>query len=74
MKPKTLIHSGSHCHIYHNAISQTEEYLSRIPEDNFIPSPKLTIKKKNSIYDYTIEDFELLNYNPLPTIKMEIAV
>lgn len=71
MKPKTLYHSGSHCHVYKNALDQTKEYLSR---ENPPPSPILKLNKKPSIYDYTVEDFELVDYQPLERIKFPIAV
>jgi len=71
MVPGTLYHSGSHCHIYKNAIDATTEYCSRTDTPD---SPILHITKKDSIYDYTIDDFTLDGYNPLPSIKFPIAV
>lgn len=79
MKPGKLYHTGSNCHIYHNQLVSTgqyeldpvREYLSRAEEPD---SPRLVIKPKSSIYDYVIDDFELIDYNPLPGIKVPIAV
>lgn len=71
MKVGKLYHSGSHCHIYKNAIDSVKEYLSREKEPN---SPILKLNKRDSIYDYTPEDFELIDYDPLPAIKFPIAV
>lgn len=79
MKPGKLYHTGSHCHIYHNQLVSTgqyeldpvREYLSRTEEPD---SPKLILTKKDSIYDYTIDDFDVIDYNPLPGIKVPIAV
>lgn len=71
MVPGKLYHSGSHCHIYHNALEASTEYCSRIEEPN---SPILHLNKKDSIYDYVVDDFELEDYTPLPTIKFPIAV
>ena len=71
MKPGKIYHSGAHCHIYNNAIDATSEYCSRIEEPD---SPILLINKKNSIYDYTIDDFKVEEYNPLPKIDFPIAV
>lgn len=70
-KVGSLYHSGSHCHVYHNALEPTMEYLSRIEEPD---SPILKLNYKPSIYDYTIDDFELIDYNPLDSIKFPIAV
>lgn len=71
MTPGKLYHSGSHCHLYNNAIDATTEYCSRTETPN---SPILHITNKQSIYDYTIDDFEIIDYNPLPSIKFPIAV
>lgn len=71
MKPGKLYHSGSHCHVYHNALSSALEYCSREEEPD---SPHLVLNKRDSIYDYIPEDFELIDYDPLPAIKFEIAV
>lgn len=71
MVPGKLYHSGAHCHIYHNAIEPTVEYLSRADEPD---SPILTINHKPSIYDYTIDDFTVSGYDPLPRIVFPIAV
>jgi len=66
-----LYHTGAHCHIYKNAVSATSEYVNR---DETPSSPILTINPRDSIYDYTIDDFEVSDYNPLPAIKFAIAV
>lgn len=71
LQPYELIHSASHCHIYHNALDATKEYLSRLETPN---NPILHIKKAKDIYSYTIDDFSLEDYNPLPKIKFPIAV
>lgn len=71
MKPGTLYHSGGHCHIYANALDATNEYISREYEPN---SPILHLNPKPSIYDYTVDDFELTDYEPLEKIFFPIAV
>ncbi len=72
MKPGMLYHSGAHCHIYHNSIEQTTEYLSRQESP---ASPKLVINPNvKSIYDYREEDFTVIGYEALPSIKFEVAV
>lgn len=70
MKPKTLTHCGAHFHIYKDHIPFVEEYLSRPT----VKSPKLILNKKDSIYDYTADDFNLEEYNPLPRMKLPISV
>lgn len=66
-----LIMSIGDAHIYNNHIEQVEEQLSRIPTS----LPILNIKRKpNSIYDYKLEDFELIGYNPQAAISAPVAV
>lgn len=71
MVPGMLYHSGGHCHIYKNAIDAVTEYCNRKKAPK---SPILRLNHRNSIYDYTVDDFEIEDYNPLPAIKMPIAV
>lgn len=71
MKPGMLYHSGTHCHIYHNAMEASKEYCDRTETPD---SPILKINPRSSIYDYVPEDFELLDYNPLDKINFPIAV
>lgn len=70
MVPKTLTHCAGHFHIYNNHIPFVEEYLSR----PIVKSPRLVLNKKSSIYDYTAGDFSLEEYEPLPRMKLPIAV
>lgn len=66
-----IYHNGAHCHIYNNALEQAKEYIGRNEEPD---SPIMHINKRESIYDYIADDFTLEDYNPLPAIKMPIAV
>lgn len=66
-----LIISIGDAHIYSNHFDQVNTQLSRTPK----PLPKLIINRKpDSIYDYEFEDFEIVDYNPYPTIKGSVAV
>ncbi len=66
-----FIWTGGDCHIYTNHVEQVNLQLSREP----YPLPQLEIKRKpESLYDYTYEDFEILNYLAHPHIKGEVAV
>lgn len=66
-----LIISIGDAHIYNTHIQQVDTQLSRQPTD----LPTLVIKRKpDSIYDYKLEDFELVGYNPQPAIKAPVAV
>ena len=66
-----FIWSGGDCHIYHNHFDQVDEQLLRSPGET--PTLRLA-RKPSSIFDYVYEDFEVINYNPMSTIKADIAV
>jgi thymidylate synthase len=68
--PNKLIIMSAHAHCYHNHFDAIKEYLSR----EEVNSPILKLNRKESIYDYTLDDFELEDYNPHPRIKVDIAV
>jgi thymidylate synthase len=52
-------------------LEQVKLQLSRTPK----PLPQIQINSNvSSIFDYQYTDFELLNYQPHPHIKGEIAV
>ncbi|MGD1524000.1 thymidylate synthase [Vibrio harveyi] len=66
-----LVISIGDAHIYNNHTSQVKEQLSRTPSD----LPRLKLKRKpSSIYDYQLDDFELIGYKPQPAIKAPVAV
>jgi len=58
-------------HLYNNHLEQAREQLSR--ECRSLPRMKLNPAVKD-IQDLTFEDFELVGYNPHPSIKASIAV
>jgi thymidylate synthase len=68
--PSKLIVMSAHAHVYHNHFDAAKEYLSR----KEVNSPILKLNKRTSIYDYTLDDFELEDYNPHSRIKVEIAI
>lgn len=66
-----FIHTFGDAHIYLNHLEQVKEQLSREPRE--MPVVKLNPEIKN-IGDFTLNDIELLNYNPHPPIKAQVAV
>jgi len=71
-KPGDLYVTTNNTHLYKNHFEAIEKQLKRPVNRTF---PKLLIHgNKDSIFDYTFEDFELLNYNPRPGIKAPMAV
>lgn len=66
-----FIWTGGDCHLYSNHLKQVELQLSRTPN----PYPRLHIKRKpESLFDYDIDDFEILDYQAHPHIKAPVAV
>jgi len=71
LEPGEFIWTGGDVHLYLNHLEQAELQLQREPR----PLPQLNIRRKpDSIFDYKFEDFEILNYDPHPTIKAPISV
>jgi thymidylate synthase len=66
-----FIWTGGDCHLYLNHLEQADQQLMRVP----FPQPKLIIRRKPpSLFDYSFEDFEILDYHFHPAIKAPIAV
>jgi len=66
-----FVWTGGDCHLYNNHMAQVELQLSRAP----YPYPQLRIRRRpESLFDYRIEDFEILDYQCHPHIKAPVAV
>ena len=66
-----FVWTGGDCHLYLNHLEQADEQLRREP----LPLPRLAIKRRpESIFDYSFDDFEILNYESHPHIKAAVAV
>jgi len=66
-----FIWTGGDCHIYSNHAEQVALQLSRTP----FAYPTLNIKRKPAtIFEYALEDFEVLGYECHPAIKAPVAV
>lgn len=70
LEPGEFIWTGGDCHIYDNHIEQVEKQLAREP----FPYPTIRITKRDSIFDYEFEDFEIVGYEHHPGIKAPVAV
>jgi len=70
-KAGDFIHTFGDAHIYNNHLTQFELQLSR--ELRPLPTMKINPKVKN-IFNFTYNDFELIDYNPHPRIKGAVAV
>jgi len=68
-----FVHNMNDAHIYENQIPAVQEYLER--SSHILPdSPQIKINHHDNICDYTVDDFHIINYNPLPAIQVPIAV
>jgi thymidylate synthase len=71
LQPLEFIHSFGDVHLYNNHIHQAHLQLSR----PFYTLPTLAINESvTNIFDFSYNDFELLNYQCHPHIKAEVAV
>lgn len=68
-----FVWTGGDVHLYSNHLEQAELQLSRRNDLRPMPTMKINPEIKN-IEDFTINDFELIDYNPHDSIKAPIAV
>jgi thymidylate synthase len=66
-----FIHSFGDVHLYNNHLEQTQEQLSRTPRK--LPKLKMNPNVKD-IFDFKFEDFEIVDYDPMPHIKAAVSV
>jgi thymidylate synthase len=66
-----FVHTFGDVHLYKNHVEQARLQLSRAPKA--LPQLKMNPDVK-SIFDFRFGDFEILNYDPEPSIKAPIAV
>lgn len=70
-EPGDFVHTFGDAHIYSNHMEQVQLQLTR----DFRPLPTMKINPEvKNIFDFKYEDFELINYDPHPHIKGEVAV
>lgn len=71
LEPGEFVHTFGDVHLYNNHIEQAKIQLGREPR----PLPKMKINPKvKNIFDFTYEDFELVDYSPHPHIKAEVSL
>lgn len=71
MYPLELVITTGDTHIYNNHITALKEQITRVPRK----SPKLYIESGiKDIDDFRAEDFILAEYDPYPSIKMDVSI
>jgi len=73
VKVGEFIWTGGDCHIYQNHFEQVKEQISREPRE----PPQLEIPKFKDLVELvktTPDQYKLVNYNPMDSIKAEMAV
>lgn len=64
-----FIHTLGDAHLYLNHLDQAAEQLSRDTR----ALPRMMLAERDSIFDYTYEDFTLEGYDPHPAIKAPLS-
>ena len=71
LKPGEFVHTLGDAHLYLNHLEQVNEQLQREP----YPLPTLKLNPDvRSIFDFTYEDIEIVNYRAHPHIKGRVSV
>ncbi|WP_417428537.1 thymidylate synthase [Kiloniella sp.] len=71
LEPGDFVHTFGDAHIYSNHFEQVKTQLQREP----LKLPSLRINKKpDSIFDYTFDDFDILDYEAHPHIAGKVSV
>lgn len=71
LQPDEFIHTLGDAHVYENHVTALKEQIGREP----YPFPTLRIKRQvTHIEDFKFDDFEVIDYQCHPTIKMDMVV
>jgi thymidylate synthase len=69
LEPGEFVWTGGDVHLYANHLEQAQLQLSRQP----FPLPQLNIRRKpDSLFEYEFEDFEIVNYQSHPLLKLQL--
>lgn len=71
LEPGEFVHTLGDAHLYSNHLEQADLQLQREPK----PLPTMRLNPNvDDIFNFTFDDFELMDYDPHPHIKAEVAV
>lgn len=71
LEPGELVHTFGDAHLYSNHVDQAREQLTREPR----ALPRMWLNPEvRSIFDFTLEDVKLLDYDPHPSIRAAVSV
>ncbi|RXJ01806.1 thymidylate synthase [Anaerobacillus alkaliphilus] len=71
LEPGEFVHTFGDVHIYSNHVEQVKLQMTREPK----PLPKMKLNSNvTSVFDFTYEDFELVDYDAHPHIKGQVSV
>ena len=71
LEPGEFVHTFGDVHLYLNHVDQAREQLTRDPR----PLPQMILNSDvTDLFDFTYDDFELVNYDPHPHIKAAVSV
>ena len=71
LEPGEFVHTFGDVHLYTNHVEQAREQLTREPR----ALPKMRINPEvKDLFAFCYEDFELVDYDPMPHIKAAISV
>lgn len=71
LRPGDFVHTLGDAHLYLNHLEQAELQLARVP----FPPPRMQLNPAiRSLFDFTFDDFTLVDYQSHPAIKAPVAV
>ncbi|MCB0602940.1 MAG: thymidylate synthase, partial [Saprospiraceae bacterium] len=71
LEPGDFVHTFGDAHLYSNHLEQARLQLEREPR----MLPKMIINPTvRSIFDFSFDDFSLIDYHPYPHIRAEVSV
>ena len=71
LEPSHFVHTLGDAHLYSNHLEQAEEQLARTP---YAPPQMKLNPEILDLFEFTSDDFELVNYEAHPHIKAAVSV